>query len=126
MHTIFLCNFSKYAYCDSPNTPFLLSRWISILIIESHSLRIYFWTLRTRTSSSFTIDWHYCYHARCQSHMHDYEMNFPFYNVVQMLSSYSLLNPKINNQVLYLWMLSFVNDFLVTIPFLLLLTWQNP
>jgi hypothetical protein len=36
MHTIFLCNFSKYASCDSPNTPFLLSRWISILIIESH------------------------------------------------------------------------------------------
>jgi hypothetical protein len=27
--------------------------------------------LRTRTSYPFTIDWHYCYHARCQSHMHD-------------------------------------------------------
>jgi hypothetical protein len=40
MHTIFLCNFSKYASCDSPNTPFLLSRWISILIIERYSSRI--------------------------------------------------------------------------------------
>jgi hypothetical protein len=28
MHTIFLCNFSMYASCDSPNTPFLSSRWI--------------------------------------------------------------------------------------------------
>jgi hypothetical protein len=71
MHTIFLYNFSKYASCDSPNTLFLLSRWISILMIERHSSRISFWSLRTRTSSSFTIDWHYCYHARCQSHMHD-------------------------------------------------------
>jgi hypothetical protein len=71
MHTIFLCNFSKYASCDSPNTPFLLSRWISILVIERYSSRIFFWTLRTRTSSPFTIDWHYCYHARYQSHMHD-------------------------------------------------------
>jgi hypothetical protein len=71
MHTISLCNFSKYASCDSPNTHFLLSQWISILIIERHSSRISFWTLRTRTSSPFIIDWHYCYHARCQSHMHD-------------------------------------------------------
>jgi hypothetical protein len=65
MHTIFLCNFSKYASCDSPNTPFLLSRWISILVIERHSSRISFWSLRTRTSSSLTIDWHYCCHVRC-------------------------------------------------------------
>jgi hypothetical protein len=56
MHTIFLCNFSKYASCDSPDTHFLLSRWITILIIERHSLRISFWTLRTRTSSPFTIN----------------------------------------------------------------------
>jgi hypothetical protein len=42
MHTIFLSNFSKYASCDSPNTSFLLSRWISILIIERHSSRIFF------------------------------------------------------------------------------------
>jgi hypothetical protein len=34
---------------------------------------------------------------------------FPFYNIVQMLSSYSLLNPK--TKILYLWMLSFENDF---------------
>jgi hypothetical protein len=27
MHTIFLRNFSRYAPCDSPNTPFILSRW---------------------------------------------------------------------------------------------------
>jgi hypothetical protein len=75
MHTIFLCDFSKYASCHSPNTPFLLSRWISILIIERYSSRIFFWTLRTITSSPFKIDWHYCYHTRCQSHMHDEEMN---------------------------------------------------
>jgi hypothetical protein len=34
MHTTFLCNFSKYASCDSPNTPFLLSRRISIHIVR--------------------------------------------------------------------------------------------
>jgi hypothetical protein len=70
MHTIFLYNFSKYDSCDSPNTPFPSSRWISTIIIETF-IENFLWTLRTRTSYPFTIDWHYCYHARCQSHMHD-------------------------------------------------------
>jgi hypothetical protein len=71
MHTIFLCNFYKYASCDSPYTPFLLSRWISILIIERHSSRILPLNFEGKNLFSFYNRLTYCYHTRCQPHMHD-------------------------------------------------------
>jgi hypothetical protein len=47
IHTIFLCNFSKYASCDSPNTPFLLSRCNWLLHVHFYccvvSMTFQFW-----------------------------------------------------------------------------------
>jgi hypothetical protein len=108
MHTIFLCNFSKYASCDSPNTPFLLSRWKSILIMRDihrgfpllnfEDKKLFFFY--NRLASLLTCKMSFTCTIR--------KWIFPFYNFVQMMSSCCLLNPKIDNQ---LWMLSFVNDF---------------
>jgi hypothetical protein len=72
MHIIFLCNFSKYASCDSPYTPFLLSRWIepynerhssrtSVLNLENKNLFFFFYIRLTSLLP----------YAKCQSHMHD-------------------------------------------------------
>jgi hypothetical protein len=55
MHTMFLWTF--------------LSMPHAIVLIPLFFISLNFlWTLRTRTSSPFTIDWHYYYYARCQSH----------------------------------------------------------
>jgi hypothetical protein len=109
MHTIFLCNFSRYAPCDSPNTPFLLSRWISILIIERHSSRISFLNFEDKNLFSFYNRLTLLLPCKMSITYARLGNKFSFYNIVQMLSSYSLLNPKLNplslNVIIRKWFL---------------------
>jgi hypothetical protein len=65
--------------------------------------------LRTRTSFPFTIDWHYCYHAICQSHLCTIRKWIS--HSIALFKCCPLIHFKPQNQILYLWMLSFVNDF---------------
>jgi hypothetical protein len=123
MHTIFLCNFSKYASCDSPNTPFLLSRWILILITERHSSRI-FLNFEDKNLFSFYNRLTLLLPRKMSITYARLGNEFPFYNIVQMLSSYSLLNPKTKKFIFECYHSQMISLSNISFPFLF--TWQNP